>query len=510
MPGVVRGWLYIVAFIAVFGLASPFSGPSGKPQKNAPLWSSSAASRGALTSSPQQSAPRAEEPMVEFPPQLLAELARLRDAALQSDYAYRQLRHLTNNIGPRPSGSPQAQQAVQYVAAEMRRLGLEVRLVKAMVPHWVRGRETAELVEYYGQAPGTTQKIVLTALGNSTATPPDGLTAEVIVVQSFDQLQALGRERVAGKIVLFNAAYDKQLAAQGDAGSAYGQAVVYRTRGAKIAAPLGAVASLIRSVGSADFRLPHTGNSDPAGIPAGAVSAEDADLIAQLVTEGPVRMHLTLTPQKLPDVESYNVVADLKGSEHPEQVVIVSGHLDSWDLGTGAIDDGAGVAVAMATAELLQELHLRPRRTIRVIAWMDEERGGSGSDAYTKELGAEFPNYVGAIESDSGAGHPAGFRASVSRTALPFLVPVSEVLRSTGSTLIRLADGPNVGADITAMAKSGVPSFGLLQDNRTYFHYHHTAADTLDKVVPRELAENAAAMSVLAYALANMPQTLPR
>lgn len=513
MPGVVCSWLYIVAFIAVFGLASPFpraGGPSGKSQNNAPLWSSSAAGRGALTSSPQQSAPRAEEPKVEYPPQLLAELARLRDAALQSDYAYRKLRHLTNNIGPRPSGSPQAQQAVQYVAAEMRRLGLEVRLVKVMVPHWVRGRETAELVEYPGQAPGTTQKIVLTALGNSTATPPDGLTAEVIVVQNFDQLQALGRERVAGKIVLFNAAYDKQLAAQGDAGSAYGQAVVYRTRGAKIAAPLGAVASLIRSVGSADFRLPHTGISDPAGIPCGAVSAEDADLIAQLVTEGPVRMHLTLTPQKLPDVESYNVVADLKGSEHPEQVVIVSGHLDSWDLGTGAIDDGAGVAVAMATAELLQELHLRPRRTIRVIAWMDEERGGSGSDAYTKELGAEFPNYVGAIESDSGAGHPAGFRASVSRAALPFLVPVSDVLRSTGATLIRLADGPNVGADITAMAKSGVPSFGLLQDNRTYFHYHHTAADTLDKVVPRELAENAAAMSVLAYALANMPQTLPR
>ncbi len=514
MPIVLPRWLLAFALIAIFESVSPLSsaqGPSNKPESGASLLSPSAANYRGLTSAQQeQRAPEAEEAKVQYPPQLLAELARLRDAALVSDYAYRQLRHLTNNIGPRPSGSPQAQHAVQYVAAELRRLGLEVRLVKAMVPHWVRGRETAELVEYPGQAPGTTQKIVLTALGNSTATPPEGLTAEVIVVQSFEQLKALGRERVAGKIVLFNDAYDKRLAAQGDAGSAYGQAVVYRTQGAKFAAPLGAVASLIRSVGSADFRLPHTGLSDPAGIPAGAVSAEDADLIAQLLTEGPVQMHLTLTPQKLPDVESYNVVGDLKGSEHPEQVVIVSGHLDSWDLGTGAIDDGAGVAVAMATAELLHGLHLRPKRTIRVIAWMDEERGGSGSDAYTKELGAEFPNYVAAIESDSGAGHPSGFHASVSRAALPFLVPVSEVLRSIGATVMRRSAEPGGGADITAMSKTGVPAFGLLQDTRTYFHYHHTAADTLDKIVPRELAENAAAMSVLAYALANIPQTLPR
>jgi carboxypeptidase Q len=513
MPGVLRHSSFVFAIIAILAFAAPIGHaqrPAGQPHDTAALLSSSAIDRSALNSSPQAGGLETDESTTEYPPQLLVELARLRDAALQSDYAYRQLRHLTNNIGPRPSGSPQAQHAVEYVAAELRRLGLEVRLVKAMVPHWVRGQETAELVEYSGQAPGTTQKIVLTALGNSTATPPDGLTAEVIVVESFDQLKALGRERIAGKIVLFNVAFDKQMAAQGNAGTAYGQAVLYRTKGAKAAAPLGAVASLIRSVGSAEYRLPHTGISDPAGIPAGAVTAEDADLIAQLASEGPVRMHLTLTPRKLPDVESYNVVADLKGSEHPEQVVIVSGHLDSWDLGTGAIDDGAGVVIAMATAELIQELHLRPKRTIRVIAWMDEERGGSGSDAYTKEFSAEFPNYVGAIEGDSGAGHPAGFHASVTRAALPLLEPVSEVLRVTGATLIRLADGPNVGADITAIAKTGVPSFGLLQDNRKYFHYHHTAADTLDKVVPHELAENAAAMAVLAYALADMPQTLPR
>src|SRR6202161_4372221 len=230
--------------------------------------------------------------------------------------------------------------------------------------------------------PGTTQKIVLTALGGSTSTPPDGLTADVVTVDTFEELQALGRDKVAGKIVLFNEIFDKQKAAAGMAFAAYGEAVRYRASGPKAAAGLGAVAALVRSVGNADYRLPHTGFSVPAGIPAAAVTAEDADLIAHLNSQGKVRMHLTLTPQQLPNETSYNVIADMKGSEHPEQVVVVSGHLDSWDLGTGAIDDGAGVVIAMETAEIFQRLHLRPARTLRVIAWMDEETGGSGSKAY--------------------------------------------------------------------------------------------------------------------------------
>ena len=218
----------------------------------------------------------------------------------------------------------------------------------------------------------------------------DGITSEVVVVNSFDELKALGRDKVSGKIVLFNEIFDKKKAVGGMAFMAYGEAVRYRGAGPKAAADLGAAAALVRSVGSADFRLPHTGFSFPAGIPAGAVTAEDADLIADLSAQGKVRMHLTLTPQKLPDVTSYNVIADLKGSEHPEQFVVVSGHLDSWDLGTGAIDDGAGVVVAMEAAEILQKLHLRPRRTLRVIAWMDEESGGAGSATYTKDYSAEF------------------------------------------------------------------------------------------------------------------------
>src|SRR5208283_4398089 len=442
-----------------------------------------------------------------FPPLLLQQLSAIKAAALNDDYAYHQLSHLTENIGPRPSGSPQAHAAAECVAAELRQLGLDVRLQPVTVPHWVRGAETAALVEYPGMVPGTTQKIVLTALGGSSSTPTDGLTADVVTVNTFEELQALGRDKVAGKIVLFNELFDKQKAAAGLGFAAYGDAVRYRGAGPKAAADLGAVAALIRSVGSADYRLPHTGFSVPAGIPAGAVTAEDADLIAHLAAQGKVRMHLSLTPQKLPDATSYNVIADLKGSEHPEQIVIVSGHLDSWDLGTGAIDDGAGVVVAMEAAEILQRLHLHPKRTLRVIAWMDEENGGSGSKTYTKDHSAEFANHVAAIESDSGAAHPLGFEVKMTPHAAELLRPALEILQSFGANAVQNSSYPP-GADISDMSEAGVPALGLRQDGRTYFNYHHTAADTLDKVVPAELRESSAAMAVMGYALASMKDPL--
>ncbi len=189
--------------------------------------------------------------------------------------------------------------------------------------------------------------------------------------------------------------------------------------------------------------------------------------------------------------------------------MIVSGHIDSWDLGRGAIDDGAGVVVAMETAQLVQQLHLRPKRTIRVIAWMDEENGGSGHDAYAKAHQADLQNHVAAIESDSGAGHPLGFEVKVSNDALPFFRPVQEVLQSVGASVIQTVDS-SPEADIAPLSKAGVPALGLLQDSRNYFYYHHTAADTLDKIVPQELRENAAAMAVMGYALANLPEPLPR
>jgi len=444
-----------------------------------------------------------------FSPELLDQLVAIKDAALADDYAYRQVAHLTENIGPRPSGSPQAKAAVDYVAGEMKKLGLDVQLEEVKVPHWVRGAETAELIHYPDQVPGTTQKIVLTALGGSTSTPEDGLSADVVVVNNFDELKSLGRDKVAGKIVLFNEIFDKKKAAGGMAFAAYGEAVRYRGAGPRAAAEFGAVAALIRSVGNADYRLPHTGFSFPAGVPAAAVAAEDADLIAHLAGQGKVRLHLTLTPKKLPDEIGYNVIADLKGSEHPEQIVVVSGHLDSWDLGTGAIDDAAGVAVAMETAELLQKLHLRPRRTLRVIAWMDEESGGAGSQAYTKDHSTEFPRHAAAIECDTGAAHPIGFETRLSAGATDLLRPVLDVLQSFGASALEPSTYPP-GADISAMSEAGVPALGVLQDSRTYFNYHHTAADTLDKIVPSELRENGAAMAVMGYALAAMKDPLPR
>ena len=447
-----------------------------------------------------------------FSEKTLGELRQLQQAALASDYAYRQTAHLSNNIGPRLSGSAQEKKAIAYVAGELKALGLDVRLEKVMVPHWVRGEETAALVSFPGQAPETTQKIVLTALGGSVATPPEGLTAEVVVVKTFEELQSLGREKVEGRIVLFTYAYDKAMAAQGRAGDAYGQAVAYRGEGPSAAARKGAVASLIRSVGSADFRLPHTGQTryadDAPKIPAGAVSSEDADLVAHLAAQGLVRMRLVLTPQQFPDAESFNVVADLKGSTHPEQVVIISGHLDSWDLGTGAIDDASGVAVAMQAANLVKQLKLNPRRTIRVIAWANEENGLRGARGYAEAHASEMANHVAAIEMDGGAGHPAGINISARPEMKELLKPVAKILQTSGAGALDFVEG--AGADIGPMEKLGVPGFSPMADSRTYFHYHHTAADTLDKIVPKEMAENAAVLTVLTYALANSEGPLPR
>ena len=447
-----------------------------------------------------------------FSAQRLTELKRLQQAALNSDCAYRQVAHLANNIGPRLSGSAQAAKAVEYVAGELKALGCQVQLEKVMVPHWVRGEETAALVQFPGQAANTTQKIVLTALGASVATPPEGLTAEVVAVKNFDELKSLGREKIAGKVVLFNNPFDKQMAAEGRGGEAYGEAVVYRSDGPSAAARQGAVACLIRSVGGADYRLPHTGQTDYANdapkIPAGAVTAEDADLISDLARQGPVKMKLVLTPQQLTEVESYNVIGDIKGSEHPEQIIIVSGHLDSWDLGTGAIDDGAGVAVSMEAANLIQKLRLKPKRTIRVIAWMNEENGSRGSKQYAKDHEKEWPNHFAAIETDLGAGHPLGINIKGKPEVKKILLPVAAILQDSGAGLLNLVE--HCGSDIEPLEKAGVPCFSPIQDSRFYFNYHHSAADTLDKIVPKELAENAAVVAVAAYALANMEQPLPR
>jgi len=445
-------------------------------------------------------------------PEQLAQMERLRDAALTDPYALNELRHLTDNIGPRLSGSSQAQQAVEYVAAEMRALGADVTLEKARVPHWVRGAESGELVFWPGQTPGTTQKIVLTALGGSVATPAEGLTAEVVVVDDWNQLHALPAGAVKGKILLFNHPFDKELAAQGHGGEAYGGAVVYRGAGPMAGASVGAIAVLVRSAGGADYRLPHTGltaySDGVPKVPAAAVTAEDAEMLKNLASQGPVKLHLTLTPQTLPAAASFNVIADWKGTENPEQVVIVSGHLDSWDLGTGALDDGAGVAVSMQSIHLLQKLGIHPRRTVRFIAWMSEEEGSEGAAAYMEDHKGEIAHHIGAIESDLGADHPTGIYYSGKSALGGWLRPVAGVLSSIGAGT--LVESPETGEDIDGLTQKGVPSFAPVQDSRFYFNYHHTAADTFDKIDPKHLNETAAIMTVLSYALADAPETAPR
>jgi hypothetical protein len=445
-------------------------------------------------------------------PDQMAVMERLRDAALKDPYAYNELHHLTDNIGPRLSGSPQAQQAVDYVAREMRALGAEVVREKATVPHWVRGVEAAEVVSWPDQTPGTTQKVVLTALGGSVATPAEGITAEVVVVDDWSQLRALPQNAVKGKILLFNHRFDKELAAQGNGLDAYVGGVVYRGAGPIAGAAVGAAAVLVRSVGGADFRLPHTGltqySEGVPKVPAAAIASEDADLLKNLTSQGPVRLHLTLTPQTLPDVASYNVIADWKGSEHPEQVVVVSGHLDSWDLGTGAIDDGAGVTVSMQAIHLLKELGIHPKRTVRFIAWMSEEEGSQGAAAYMADHAGEVANHIGAIESDLGADHPSGIYYAGKPALGQWLRPVAEVLDTIGAET--LVATPETGEDISGLTEKGVPSFAPVQDSRYYFNYHHTAADTFDKVNLQHLNENAAVVAVLAYALADSGEAAPR
>jgi len=427
---------------------------------------------------------------------------RIVAESLRANHAYETLAYLTDEIGPRLTGSPGAEAAVRWTTAELRRWGLSARNEKVIVPHWVRGGERGSLVSHRNQ------RIVLVALGGSVATPPAGLTAEVVEVSSIDDVDRLG-EKVRGRIVLFNKPMDMDLVRARRSFDAYKEVQPMRTEGASHAAKHGAVASLVRSIGSASLRTPHTGSvkydEKLPRIPAAAVTSEDADLIHRLLARGErVRMHLTLTPRTLPDLESANVVAEIRGSVHPEEIVVLGGHLDSWDLGTGAIDDGAGAAISMEVLRTLRQLHLTPKRTIRVVLFMNEENGLRGSKAYYAAHKGE--NHFAAIESDSGAAKPVGFRATVPST-------ITDPLHRELTSLDRI--GPiafetvkEAGADITPLTDAGVPGFSLVQDPLHYFDYHHTPADTLDKVDPTELQQNAAAMTVLAWTLANRDQPL--
>ncbi len=428
-------------------------------------------------------------------------VTRIVDEATTRGQSWARLQHLTDRIGPRLSGSAGAAEAVRWTAERLRADGLEVRLEPVLVPHWVRGEETAELT---GARP---QHLLVTALGGSVPTPPEGITAEVVVADGLEGLRALDPARVKGRIVLFNRAMVAGSAFQG-----YGKTVDQRSKGASEAARRGALASIVRSVGTLDARLVHTGavtyEDGVPRIPAAAITAEDAALIARLAAEGTApTIRLRLGCRTLPDARSHNVVADLRGRERPDEVVLIGAHLDSWDLGTGAHDDGAGVVMVMDGLRVLKALGLVPRRTIRGVLFMNEENGLAGGKAYAADHAAELPRHVAAIEADSGGFAPQGFNANVDAQGLEMLGAVAAALAPIGATRIRAGGG---GADISQMRPARVPLLGLDVDNARYFDWHHTPADTLDKVDPAALARATAAMAAMAYLLAEMPQTLPR
>jgi carboxypeptidase Q len=422
---------------------------------------------------------------------------RLIAAELADSQAYETLAHLTDEIGPRLSGSHNAALAVQWTTERFRTWGIAVRNEPVTVPHWVRGVETATLVSHHNQ------KLMLTALGGSVATPAKGLTADVIEVNSYDELKALGA-KVKGKIVYYNNPMDMALVRAGRSFEAYRIAVAFRSTGASKAAEYGAVATVIRSVSSASLRTPHTGalkyDAKQPKIPSAALAVEDAMLVHRLLARGQrVRMHLTLTPRTLPDAPSFNVVAEIRGSEKPEEIVVIGGHLDSWDLGTGAIDDGSGVAMCMETMRLIKQLGLRPKRTIRCVLFMNEENGLAGGKAYFAAHKNE--KHVAAIESDSGAAAPQGFTTTLKGDALAALERRTGALKLLGATV--LDSQKETGADTSPLIEAGVTGFGFVPDPLHYFDYHHSAADTLDKVDPKELAQDSAAIAALSWILAD-------
>jgi carboxypeptidase Q len=419
---------------------------------------------------------------------------RIIGAALTKNRAYERLEYLTDSIGNRISGSRNLERAIAWAVSEMKKDGLDnVRTEKVMVPHWVRGAESLEIVP-------SGQKLAMLGLGNSVATPVDGVTADIVVVRTFAELDALG-EKVRGKIVVYNAPFTN-----------YGATVQYRGQGASRAARYGAVAALVRSITPVSLQTPHTGamNYDPQQpkIPTAAITIEAAEMLQRLYDRGePVSLRLKMEAKFLPDAESANVIAELKGSEKPDEIVVIGGHFDSWDVGQGAHDDGGSCIAAWEAIRLLKELGLRPKRTIRVVLFTNEENGLRGGTGYLDAHRAELSKHIIAIEADSGIYKPEGF--GLAATAPPLarsnLLEIAKLLAGIEGDRIG-ADGG--GADIGPMMREGVLGMNLDVEGSRYFEIHHTQADTLDKINPRDLALCVATMAVMAYTIADLPVSI--
>ena len=418
-------------------------------------------------------------------------------AATGDSAAYARLGNLVDGFGHRLSGSASLEAAIDWVLAQMKSDGLEnVRGERVMVPHWVRGEESVELVK-----PRRAQLSML-GLGGSIATPRRGITAPVLVVTSFDDLNQRAAE-ARGKIVLFDVPF-----------TTYRETVKYRVEGAAAAARAGAVASLIRSVAAYSIRSPHTGvmhyDSTITRIPAAALSVEDAMMLRRFQNRGqPVVVTLRMAARTLPNAPSRNAVAEVVGRERPDEVVVLGGHIDSWDVGQGAMDDGGGAVAAWEAVRLMKQLGLRPRRTVRVVLWTNEENGGKGSLAYRDAHADQLTKHVLAMESDNGVFAPKGFRFSGRDAAFAKTQEIARLLRPIGADKVsREKESPE--ADIAPLVERGVPGMGLDVDSTRYFWFHHSEGDMLDKLDPAEMARCVAALAVMAYVAADAPDGLPR
>lgn len=433
---------------------------------------------------------------------------RLRASERQSQGAWKKLAFLTDHIGARLSGSPQAEKAVAWALAEFGRDGFaEARAEKVMVPHWERGDGSGAIV-----APVETP-LALLALGMSDGTPPEGVTGEVIETDSLEALRALG-DKVRGKIVLLNKPVRKA-----PDGAGYGEVSPLRHSGPSEAARLGGVALLIRSLGTLPARLPHTGMThyadDAPRIPAAAIAEEDADRIHRLLAAGEtVKVRLTLGCRTLPDAPSANVVAEWRGTKRPDEVVVIGAHLDSWDVGAGAEDDGAGAVMVMESLALLKRLDLKPARTVRAVLYMNEENGVRGGHGYAEQHAAEMARHVAALEADSGAGPWLGYTTLAGPGGTAVVRDLANALASPGtagaSGAHEVTEGGDGGVDISPMRAAGVPLLGVRFDMTHYFDWHHTMADTLDKIDPANLADGVVAMALMGYALADLEPPLSR
>ncbi|MBL8623845.1 MAG: M20/M25/M40 family metallo-hydrolase [Myxococcales bacterium] len=413
--------------------------------------------------------------------------------------AFTKLAFLTDHIGHRLAGSPQLDQAIAWAKDALAADGHAVTTEPVMVPHWQRGAERAQLV-----AP-IARELVMLGLGGSVGTPPGGITAPVVVVHGWDELAARAAD-VKGAIVLYDVAMPAWTEAHG---SGYGDVVPFRVAGAIAAAKLGAVAVLMRSVTAHSLRSPHTGAmryvDGVPRIPAAAITVEDAALIARLAAAGPVRVALTMGARSLPEAPSANVIAELRGRERPDEIVVIGAHLDSWDVGQGAHDDGAGVVHVMQALTTLRALGLTPRRTIRVVLFTNEENGLRGGKGYAAAHGGD--HHVALLETDNGGFAPRGFRIQThGDVALRArLDEAAQLLAPLGATTLEEDDAD---ADVSPLVEAGALGLGLAVDGRTYFDVHHTAADTLDKVDPQVLADGVAAIAVMAYVLADAEPAL--